>query len=61
MGWSSGLATWTLKATLRKQATTFGAQSDQYLSGVLLAYQNTPYEMTEEKPSFLLFGFDCQR
>ena len=29
-------------------------------TGVLWAYRNTPHEATGEKPSFLLFGFDCR-
>jgi len=29
------------------------------LSGVLLTYRNTPHSSTGEKPSFLLYGFDC--
>ena len=49
----------TLKAMLRKQAATFGSQWDRYLSGVLWAYRNTPHEATGDKPSFLLFGYDC--
>ena len=32
----------------------------QYLPGVLWAYRNTPHEETKEKPSYLLFGVDCQ-
>ena len=32
----------------------------QYLSGVMWACRNTPHESTGEKPSFLLFGVDCQ-
>ena len=50
----------TLKAMLRKHAARFGNQWDQYLSGVLWAYRNTPHETTGEKPSFLLFGLDCR-
>ena len=49
----------TLKAMLREHATKFGAQWDIYLHSVLWAYCNTPHESTREKPSFLLFGFDC--
>ena len=45
---------------LRKHAANFGAQWDRYLPGVLWAYRNTPHESTREKPSFLLFGVDCQ-
>ena len=50
----------TLKTMLRKHAATFGNQWDQYLPGVLWAYRNTPHESTGEKPSFLLYGFDCR-
>ena len=50
----------TLKAMLRKHAAKFGTQWDNYLPGVLWAYRNTPHESTKEKPSFLLFGFDCR-
>jgi len=49
----------TQKAMLRKQAAKFGVQWDQYLSGVLWAYCNNPHSSTSEKPSFLLFSFDC--
>ena len=49
----------TLKAMLRKQAATYGAQWDRYLSAVSWAYHNTPHETTGEKRSFLLFGYDC--
>ena len=45
---------------LRKQAATYGAQWDRYLPSVLWAYRNTPHEATGEKPSFLLFGYDCR-
>ena len=50
----------TLKTMLRKHAARFGAQWDRYLSGALWAYRNTPHDSTREKPSFLLFGFDCR-
>ena len=50
----------TLKAMLRKHATRFENQWDQYLSNVLWAYRNTPHESTGEKPSFLLFGWDLR-
>ena len=50
----------TLKSMLRKHAATLGNQWDRYLHGVLWAYRNTPHESTHEKPSFLLFGLDCQ-
>ena len=50
----------TLKAMLRKRAAQFGAQWDNHLAGVLWAYRNTPHDSTGEKPSFLLFGWDCR-
>ena len=50
----------TLKSMLRKNAATLGNQWDHYLHGVLWAYRNTPHESTHEKPTFLLFGLDCQ-
>ncbi len=50
----------TLKTILRKHADKFGRQWDKYLPGILWAYRNTPHESTKEKPSFLLFGFDCR-
>ena len=48
----------TLKTMLHKQVTTYGSQWDNFLSGVLWAYRNTPYETTGEKQSVLLFGID---
>ena len=50
----------TLKSMLRKRVAQFGAQWDKNLSGILWAYRNTPHEATGEKPSFLLFGWDCK-
>ena len=50
----------TLKTMLRKHAVKFGPQWDNYLSGVLWAYRNTPHEITKEKPSFLMFGLDLR-
>ena len=50
----------TLKTMLRKHAARYGLQWDQYLSSVQWAYRNTPHEATGEKPSYLLFGIDCQ-
>ena len=47
------------RTLLRKHVSQFGMRSDTYLSGVLWAYRNTPHSSTSEKPSFLLFGFDC--
>ena len=50
----------TLKTILRKRAAEFGPQWDCHLPGLLWAYRNTPHESTGEKPSFLLFGWDCR-
>ena len=50
----------TLKTMLRKHASKFGMQWDQYLHGALWAYRNVPHEATGEKPSFLLLGVDCR-
>ena len=50
----------TLKGMLRKHAAKYGTQWDTYLHGVLWAYRNTPHESTGEKPTFLLYGFDCR-
>jgi len=44
---------------LRKHVSKFGVQWDRHLLGVLWAYHNMPHSSTGEKPSFLLFGFDC--
>jgi len=30
------------------------------LPGVLWAYQNMPHKATKEKPSYLLYGYDCR-
>jgi len=40
--------------------TSFGVQWDVYLSDVLWTYRNSPHSTAGEKPSFLLFGFDCR-
>ena len=48
----------TLKAMLRKHTAKLGQQWDQFLPGVLWAYQNTAHKTTLEKPSFLLFVMD---
>ena len=45
---------------VRKYVVKFGVQWDQYLHGILWAYWNTPHSSTGEKPSYLLFGFDCR-
>jgi hypothetical protein len=50
----------TLKTMIRKQVDRFGKQWDRFLSGLLWSYRNTPHETTGEKPSYLLFGFDCR-
>ena len=50
----------TLKAMLWKQAAKFGTEWDTYLSGTLWAYHNTPHTSTDEKPSYLLFVYDCR-
>ena len=50
----------TLKTAIRKYAAAFGDQWDTYLSGILWAYRNSRHDSTGEKPSFLLFGFDCR-
>ena len=50
----------TLKTMLRKHVSKFGVQWDTYLYGVLWAYRNVPHSSTGEKPSFLLYGFDCR-
>ena len=50
----------TFKSMLRKQAVKFGAEWDTYLPGALWAYRNTPHSSTDEKPSYLLFGYDCR-
>jgi len=34
--------------------------STYLIPGLLWAYRNTPHKSTGEKPSFLLFGFDCR-
>ena len=50
----------TLKAMLREHVSRFGMQWDQYMSGVLWAYGNTPHDTTGEKPSYLLFWIDLR-
>ena len=49
----------TLKTMLQKHVSKFGVQWDIYLYGVLWVYRNVPHSSTGEKPSFLLYGFDC--
>ena len=44
---------------LQKQAAKFGSQWDTYLPGALWACCNMHHSSTGEKPSYLLFGFDC--
>ena len=50
----------TLKTMLRKRAAQFGVQWDNHLPALLWAYRNAPHDSTGEKPSFLLFGWDCR-
>ena len=50
----------TLKTMLRKRAAWYGVQWDNHLAALLWAYRNTPHDSTGEKPSFLLFGWDCR-
>jgi len=50
----------TLKSMLCKHTDKFGTHWDNYLSGLLWAYRNTPHESTGKKPSFLLLGVDCR-
>ena len=45
---------------LRNMLGVFNNQWDCYLLGVLWVYQNIPHKATKEKPSYLLFGFDCR-
>ena len=47
------------KTMLWKHVSKFGMQWDLFLSGVILAYHNTSHLSTGEKPSFLLYGFEC--
>ena len=50
----------TLKTMLRKRAAQFNNQWDEHLPALLWAYRNAPHDTTGEKPSFLLFGWDCR-
>ena len=50
----------TLKTMLRKRAAQFGIQWDNHLPALLWAYRNAPHDSTGEKPSFLLYGWDCR-
>ena len=50
----------TLKTMLRKRAAQYGVHWDRHLPGILWAYINTPHDTTCEKPSFLVFGWDCK-
>ena len=50
----------TLKSMLRKRAAQIGNQWDKHLLALLRAYRNAPHDTTGEKPSFLLFGWDCR-
>ena len=48
------------KSMLHKRVVQFGAQWDKDFSAILWTCRNTPHETTGEKPSFLLFGWDCR-
>ena len=50
----------THKSMLRKRAPQFNKQWDNHLPSLLWAYRNAPHDTTGEKPSFLLFGWDCR-
>ena len=50
----------SLKTMLRKRDAQFGNQWDRHLPGLMWAYRNAPHDTTGEKPSFLLFGWDCR-
>ena len=50
----------TFKSMLHKHSAKFGAGWDTYLPGALWAYHNTLHTSTGEKPSYLLFGYDCR-
>ena len=50
----------TLKTMLQKRVAQYGIHWDKHLPGILWAYRNTPHDTTGEKPSFLLFGWDCK-
>ena len=50
----------TLIAILKKHVEKFGMQWDKHIPGILWAYHNTPHQSTGEKPSYLLFWFDCR-
>ena len=45
---------------IRKRAAQFGAQWDKDLSAMFWAYWKKPHETTGEKPSLMLFGWDCR-
>ena len=45
---------------IRKHVQEIGVNWDKYLPGLLWAYRNVPHESTGEKPSYLLYGFDCR-
>lgn len=50
----------TLKTMLWKRAAQYGIHWDKHLPGILWAYRNTPHDTIGEKPSFLLFRWDCK-
>lgn len=46
-----------VRSEIAKQTAT---QWDHFMPSVWWAYCNTPHKTTGEKPSALLFGYDCQ-
>ncbi len=50
----------TLKTMIRKHVQKFGNNWDRFLPGLLWAYRNVPHDATGEKPSYLLYGYDCR-
>ena len=50
----------TLIAILKKHVEKFGMQWDKHIPRIMWVYHNTPHQSTGEKPSYLLFGFDCR-
>ena len=45
---------------LWKRTAQYGIHWDKHLPGILWAYRTTPHDTTGEKPSILLFGWDCK-
>ena len=48
------------RTLIRKRAAQFGVQWENHLPALLWAYRNAPHDSTGDKPSFLLFGWDCR-